>query len=203
MKQNQPTHLPQKQLELVRVPQLTSVIILNQTYDNCLTDFESLAAGQGGRFTSQLGRCRLTARSHAGSTLITLWREHSRLGEARLCWSSKCRNELRVSVGLRGHLLSELNIPCLLVTLANKFETKATPKEINLVLHTLAASAFGILRHLARKPAHVVLDKPVLLPAADLVTELFGKKETGETEIFDLARHLLNLQPSNKSSAQY
>lgn len=196
MKQNQPKHLPQKQLELVRVQQLTSVIVPNQTYGNCLTDFERLAAGQGGRFTSRLGRCRLTMRPQAGSTQITLWRDRSRLGEARLCWSDKCRNELRVTAGLRGHLLSGLNIPCLLITLATKFETQATPMEINLALHTLAASAFGILRHLARKAARVSLDKPVLLPAADLVTGLFGKKETGGPEIFDLGRHLLDLQPT-------
>ena len=190
------TYLRATTLELVRVPQLTSVVVPNQTYGNCLTDFESLAASEGGRFTSKLGRCRLTMRSQKGSTQITLWRDRSRLGEARLCWSNKCRNELRVTAGLRGHLLSGLNIPCLLVTLANKFETKATTGEINLALHTLAACAFGILRHLAKKPARVSLDKPVLLPAEDLVSGLFGKKETGEPEIFDLARHLLNLQPT-------
>lgn len=143
-----------------------------------------MAASDGARFRSELGSCELAFSLHRDSANIVLLRSSREdVGKARLIRSETDLNNLRVAARLNGHILTQQNIPCLIIDLGENFRSKASPKEIQMAIHALAAAAFGLLRHLDKTPVITSHEVALAIPFTNLSSKLLGKKAAGDIEI--------------------
>lgn len=167
-------------LELVSPPRMTPVIVAAEAYSVCLHEFKAMAASDGARFQCQLGSCELAFSLHRDCANIVLLRNSREdVGKARLVWSEPHLNSLRVTAALHSHPLTGKNIPCLVVELAEGFRSKAAANEVQMAVHALAASALGLLLHLAKAPAPASYEAILTIPSTNVSSRLFGPQKPG------------------------